>query len=157
MFLDPQEGFKIHFRRFIFSVPCHIGPTGALRIPICHFTTTQFNHLCNSHDQLQKSSSEFEVLKTESPEHDHTEEPSRPKQQPGNRPISVFSPENDGVRPQADHHQGALAAWFRMMMKILFTMSRVRELARRFLRPQAPAATENICYGNPSSSGSKTS
>ena len=45
MCLDPEEGLKIHFRRFKISVPCHIGPSGALRIPICHFTKTQFNHL----------------------------------------------------------------------------------------------------------------
>ena len=43
----------------------------------------------------------------------------------------------------------------RMMMKILFTLSRVSELARLLLRHQAPAATEDEIYGNPSSSGSK--
>ena len=39
--LDPSCGLRAEFKRLGFSVKCHIGPTGALRIPLgrVHGTT----------------------------------------------------------------------------------------------------------------------
>ena len=45
LYLDPETGLKIHFRKFKFSVQCHIGPTGALRVPLCNFTQMQIQQL----------------------------------------------------------------------------------------------------------------
>ena len=36
--LDPDEGLRIQFKRFGFTTKCHLGPTGALRIPLGNFT-----------------------------------------------------------------------------------------------------------------------
>ena len=36
--LDPERGLTLCSRRFGFTVPCHLGPTGALRVPLQHFT-----------------------------------------------------------------------------------------------------------------------
>ena len=35
--LDPKQGLRIFFKRFGFAVKCHLGPTGALRIPLSEF------------------------------------------------------------------------------------------------------------------------
>jgi hypothetical protein len=94
MFLDPQQVLKIHFRRFNFSVSSHVGPTGALRIPLCHFSKTQLAHLSELHDQLMKSTNEFEVLKTETPEQ------SGPKEHHGIPETETPAVNHDGVGPQ---------------------------------------------------------
>lgn len=93
-FLDPQQVLKIHFRRFNFSVSCHVGPTGALRIPLCQFSKTQLAHLSELHDQLMKSTNEFEVLKTETPEQ------SGPKEHHGIPETETPAVNHAGVEPQ---------------------------------------------------------
>ena len=62
--LDPQRGPRLHLRRFGFGVDCHIGPTGALRLPLNQFTEDQKDRLQQLHEQLQHESEEFEILKT---------------------------------------------------------------------------------------------
>ena len=62
--LDPEEGLKIVFRRFGFSTKCHLGPTGALRIPLGDFTRIQKNHLNRINEELVMQQHEFEVLRT---------------------------------------------------------------------------------------------
>lgn len=42
---------RIHFRKFGFSVACHIGPTGALRIPLMNFR----KHMIDSLQKAQKN------------------------------------------------------------------------------------------------------
>ena len=62
--LDPSTGLRAYFKKFGFSVKCHIGPTGALRIPLAEFTKGQLEHLENMNQQLKTRCSEFEILKT---------------------------------------------------------------------------------------------
>ena len=58
--LDPSTGLRAHFKRFGFSVKCHIGPTGALRIPLAEFTKSQLEHVGRMNEQLMTRNSEFE-------------------------------------------------------------------------------------------------
>ena len=64
LYLDPERGLRLHLRRFGFGVDCHIGPTGALRVPLNQFTKEQQTRLQQLQEQLQTESSEFEILKT---------------------------------------------------------------------------------------------
>ena len=43
--LDPQTGLSMHLRRFNHHVPLHIGPTGALRVPLDKFTPKMLQEL----------------------------------------------------------------------------------------------------------------
>ena len=62
--LDPSQGLRAHFKRFGFSVPCHIGPTGALRIPLAQFSNQQFAKLRNVQSELINNRHEYEIYKT---------------------------------------------------------------------------------------------
>lgn len=59
--LDEQHGLKLVSKQFGFSVACHLGPTGALRIPIQQFTTEMISFLSQ---RIPKSSDEYELLQT---------------------------------------------------------------------------------------------
>lgn len=105
MFLDPEEGLKIHFRKFKFTVRCHIGPTGALRVPLCEFSKQQIQQLYDAQLDQQKNHKEFEILRT-----DHVSPPKQcgPKQsevgnvEPQSTPLSVEAEPDDGARPQKE-------------------------------------------------------
>ena len=60
--LDEDSGLALVSNRFAFKVQCHLGPTGALRIPIQQFTTLMMRHLV---EQLDYNTDEYEVLQTE--------------------------------------------------------------------------------------------
>ena len=62
--LDPSRGLRAYFKKFGFSVDLHIGPTGALRIPLTNFTSKQLKHLRETQAEVLQSQAEFEVLKT---------------------------------------------------------------------------------------------
>lgn len=62
--LDPDEGLRIEFKRFGFTTKCHLGPTGALRVPLGNFTKTQKKYLEKVHDEVAMKHQEFEVLRT---------------------------------------------------------------------------------------------
>ena len=62
--LDPDEGLRIEFKRFGFTTKCHLGPTGALRVPLGNFTKTQKKCLEKTHDEVAMKHQEFEVLRT---------------------------------------------------------------------------------------------
>ena len=66
--LDPETGLTATFKKLGFSVDCHLGPTGALRIPLCKFTRKQMKHLKAVQQQMEKQ--EFEVLRMDSQEKD---------------------------------------------------------------------------------------
>ena len=61
--LDPEDGLRIYFRKFKFSIRCHLGPTGALRIPLNHFTPEQLQSVQNAQRSFQETHNEFEVYK----------------------------------------------------------------------------------------------
>lgn len=61
--LDAQRGLHATFARLGFGVPCHIGPTGALRIQPGNFTPEQRHRLVEAQRSFRRGS-EFEVLKT---------------------------------------------------------------------------------------------
>ena len=62
--LDPSRGLRAYFKRFGFSVDLHIGPTGALRIPLTQFTDDQVKILNQIHNRLKHKHDEFEILRT---------------------------------------------------------------------------------------------
>ena len=60
--LDEQRGLSLVSQQFGFKVPCHLGPTGALRIPIQQFTTDMISFLSQ---RIPKTSDEYELLQTQ--------------------------------------------------------------------------------------------
>ena len=82
LYLDPQKGLRLYLRRFDFGVDCHLGPTGALRVPLNQLTMEQMERLQKAHEQLQHQSTEFEVMKMtmkESFGSDNKDKDSRPR------------------------------------------------------------------------------
>ena len=71
--LDPQSRLRVHFRRYRFTADCHIGPSGALRIPLTQFDKAKIDQLRRAHDDFQHQQ-EFEVYRTESPSPTHRTE-----------------------------------------------------------------------------------
>ena len=62
--LDQSQGLRIHFKQYGFSVPCHLGPTGALRVPLACFMKEQLISLRKAFEQFNNySGNEFEVLR----------------------------------------------------------------------------------------------
>ena len=59
--LDEQRGLWLVSQHLGFSVPCHLGPTGALRIPIQQFTSDMISFLSQ---RIPKTSDEYELLQT---------------------------------------------------------------------------------------------
>ena len=61
--LDPQEGLSLTSRRFDFKIPLHLGPTGALRLPLQQFSQHIERYFTN---QIDKNSAvkEYEILST---------------------------------------------------------------------------------------------
>lgn len=62
LILDENKGLTLVSKQFDFKVACHLGPSGALRVPIQQFTTLMMRHLV---DQLGSNTDEYEVLQTE--------------------------------------------------------------------------------------------
>ena len=54
--LDPQAGLSMHLRRFNHHVPLHIGPTGALRVPLDQFNPKMLQELGQAIKRLSQSS-----------------------------------------------------------------------------------------------------
>ena len=105
LYLDPQNGLKIHFKKFNFSVDCHLGPTGALRIPLCNFSSEQIKHLKQTQENLNSVGTEFEVFRTE-PEVSNVAVKSGPGKSP-TVPGSTFGAVNhDGDREETQSHSG---------------------------------------------------
>ena len=57
--LDESRGLFLVSSKYDFKVRCHLGPTGALRIPLQDFDSTRIKHLLASHGD---SGSEYELL-----------------------------------------------------------------------------------------------
>ena len=62
--LDPQIGLSLELKRFGVKVPCHLGPSGALRIPLGKFTNSMKERLTVAQQEFQNQQGEFEVLRT---------------------------------------------------------------------------------------------
>jgi len=79
--LDPSHDLRAEFRQLGFSVKCHIGPTGALRIPLANFNKQQLEKLKQAQNEIRKKQNfeEFEVLRTEHAAGDESEAPSGSK------------------------------------------------------------------------------
>ena len=65
LYLDPQTGVKDHCWKLGFTVACHLGPTGALRIPLCEFDEIKRNKVHQAQQRFCEQSGEFEVLKVQ--------------------------------------------------------------------------------------------
>ena len=97
--LDPSHDLRAEFKQLGFSVKCHIGPTGASRIPLANFNEHQLKKLKQAQKEIQKKPNfeEFEVLRTEHVVGDESEAPV------GSKPSS---PENcsNGCTPCPNSH-----------------------------------------------------
>ena len=60
--LDPETGLCMHFHRQGFTVPCFLGPTGALRVCIQSFSEHMLEKLAN---KVPRDGSEYEIFKIE--------------------------------------------------------------------------------------------
>lgn len=65
LYLDPTQGLKVHFRKLSFTVPCHIGPTGALRIPLCQFDSRKIKKVKEAQRDFADRKSEFEIFRVQ--------------------------------------------------------------------------------------------
>ena len=63
--LDPEVGLSAHFKRLGFTTPCHLGPSGALRVPLCNFTPQKIARIQKAMHAFQAETAEFEVLKVQ--------------------------------------------------------------------------------------------
>ena len=61
--LDEHRGLSANFSRLGFEVPCHLGPSGALRIQLGNFSDEQMIRLARAQKEFT-GKTEFEVLKT---------------------------------------------------------------------------------------------
>ena len=95
--LDPDVGLKIHLKKFGFTVPCHLGPTGALRVPLCHFSQLQLNTLEKAQEDLRKTNQEFEVFRTDTEQQQVTGSESQPLKSPATSEVS----DQHGAREEA--------------------------------------------------------
>ena len=97
--LDPEDGLRIYFRKFKFSVRCHLGPTGALRIPLNHFTQDQLQSVQEAQRTFQENNQEFEIYKM-SDISSRSTETSGPKQEPALDTLEHGADSADGDREQ---------------------------------------------------------
>ena len=94
--LDPEDGLRIYFRKFRFSIRCHIGPTAALRIPLNHFTPEQLHSVQTAQRTFQENNNEFEVYKMS----EYVEEPSGSKTSASPRSLEHGANDSYGDRQQ---------------------------------------------------------
>eukprot|EP00435_Cladocopium_sp_Y103_P008347 s557_g2.t1 len=62
IFLDSHSGLFLRLGDRGEKIACHLGPTGALRVPVCQFTSTKIN--CLIRDMAHLTRAEFDVLTT---------------------------------------------------------------------------------------------
>ena len=72
---DQEIGLKAVFKKLGFEVQCHLGPTGALRLPLGQFSNVQMQSLLEAQEHFQHGS-EFEVLKVSAHPSSTTSPPS---------------------------------------------------------------------------------
>ena len=60
--LDPQRGLRLKLRKFNHEVPLHIGPTGALRVPLDQFSPEMLNRLSSALGDLRSTACEANLL-----------------------------------------------------------------------------------------------
>ena len=107
--LDPETGLRAHLKKLGVTVPCHIGPTGALRIPLCKFSSQQLDML-RSEFQHEAKGKEFEILRTDTSGSVDQQPTSLPPDDRGS---------DDGAQQQAlsrsstIHQRGCGDAWSR--------------------------------------------
>ena len=66
LYLDPSTGLKVEFRKFHFTAPCHIGPTGSLRVSLANFSPAHIQKLQNAQEEFNSQAKEFEVFRLSS-------------------------------------------------------------------------------------------
>ena len=77
--LDPSTGLSMELKRFGCKVKCHIGPSGALRVPLGQFTEPMLEKIRKAQEVFHSKESEFEVLRTTQV---FAQEPSTPAETP---------------------------------------------------------------------------
>ena len=66
LYLDPSAELRVEFRKFRFSAPCHIGPTGSLRVSLANFTPEHIQKLQDAQEEFKQKSGEFEIFRLSS-------------------------------------------------------------------------------------------
>ena len=113
LYLDQERGLRILFRRFGFGVDCHLGPSGALRVPLGQFHGDQLRVLQSAQQEMRSGSSqEFEVFRTCQLDGSDHSGPTKQRTSPpcGNEEIShrgEASPRLGQDHPEASLHHHA--------------------------------------------------
>ena len=98
LYLDPRAELKVEFRKFKFSAPCHIGPTGSLRVSLADFSADHIKRLQKAQEEFQQGSEEFEIFRLSSvfgPEQTESE----PNPNESNLSVSHGVPRSDEESP----------------------------------------------------------
>lgn len=98
LYLDPRAELKVEFRKFKFSAPCHIGPTGSLRVSLADFSADHIKRLQKAQEEFQQGSEEFENFRLSSvfgPEQTKSE----PNPNESNLSVSHGVPRSDEESP----------------------------------------------------------
>eukprot|EP00435_Cladocopium_sp_Y103_P033679 s671_g8.t1 len=85
--LDPSLGLSLELKRFGCTVPCHLGPSGALRVPLGSFTPEMLQKVKQAQHEFQGQVGEFEILRTVDAQ---APEPHCANVDPENRAEDVF-------------------------------------------------------------------
>ena len=112
--LDPEVGLSAYFKRLNFRVPCHLGPSGALRVPLCHFTPQKIARIQEAMQCFEAETKEFEVLKVQDnpdPSHGFPSGQAEPHSAARRGHATLEAPaESSPVSPQAGLRAGHEAA-----------------------------------------------
>ena len=98
--LDPDQGMKLKFGRFKCEVPLHIGPSGALRVPLGEFSKSMLTTLNRAIDKLVSEATALEALAAE---HADGTESERSTESRLNCATKLDSPD---LRTSVLHHEG---------------------------------------------------
>ena len=120
--LDPSFELRVEFRRFKFSAPCHIGPTGSLRVSLADFSSENIR-------RLQQAQVEFQGRET-------IKRWASPI--PQTHPLRLAM-ESRGTTKRArvdEVETESEQVWKRMVLKLLFLVCRITDMAIRLLLPK---------------------
>ena len=111
MILDPEQGMRLKLGRLGCEVPLHIGPTGALRVPLGNFSRDM---LCQLNRAVDKLASEAPTLEALAAEHEAgtRQVQSRGEESRLNRIAKLDSPElrASGLQHAGRPHRTSAAA-----------------------------------------------
>ena len=120
--LDPVEGLSLELKRFRHKIPLHIGPTGALKVPLHQFTDSMKAELSHALEQLDNEHDVNELREDRLSRHPSASISPRDPPPPELRRHAVrealphaeeggLHRERDGVEPDGSTHDPVVRAY----------------------------------------------